>query len=52
MDKILKGKKKGTRYLLLFLACGKGKKPFSQPQKGMEDGKGEHYYLTLYSSWH
>lgn len=32
--------------------CGTSKKLFRQTQKGREGGKEEHYYLTLYSSWH
>lgn len=31
---------------------GTGKKLFRQTQRGTEGGGGEHYYLTLYSSWH
>lgn len=48
MHKILKEKKKDN----VEKSYGKGKKLFRQKQKRNEGGREEHYYLTLYRSWH
>ena len=45
MNKILKGKKKLPGKELTMAQA-------RNSQKGMGDSKGEHYHLTLYSSWH